>query len=119
MSVCPQVQLFDHTIRIKQFALQLDFVMQICQVTDRALGVFSNYLVAGAVVANVIAKWQIEIQRQRSGDWVLVTLLSPGGVISGGNTFVELVCRRIRGVTWARLIVAFYQFRIKCNVVSH
>jgi len=81
--------------------------------------VAGNHLGTGAVEADGVAERNMEIQRQRARDRVLVTVLRPEPVFRPGDARVEAVRGRVGGVARPGLVVTLDQSGVKYNVLGH
>ncbi len=97
------VQLCHRPIRTEQTRLDCSFLQQPLHVWHGLVALFGDHFVAGAVVAEVCAEWQVGIQRQ----WPAAGLAAGGCLyhVFHRVVLVELHCRRIGGVAWAAEVV--------------
>jgi hypothetical protein len=68
---------------------------------------FGDDLVAGAVVAQRLTKWNMHIQRQRQSQCrgTRTPLLQSLYVILSGKSLNESICSRVGRVTWSRHVI--------------
>ena len=82
----------------EQLALHFDFTLQVTQVGDRLAAVARDDLVAGAVIANGVAKRYVHVQRQ----WMAAAVGAQAGhrlqIIAIAEIIAETVGGRIRGI---------------------
>ncbi len=90
----------------EQAPLHGDLALQVSEVLDSLGMVVRDQLVAGAVVAQRLAKWNVHVQRQRPRRGAAGAGRGRHPVVGGAEAGTEAVGRRIRGVARARLVQA-------------
>ena len=100
-------------VMVEQGRLQFNFTIQILQIRFSAFLAFGDDLVAGTVVANRTAKWNVNVKRERFGYRFLVALSCPVAIVQFGYGVVEFGCRRIRGIARTGSVVASNQVFLK------
>ena len=112
-----EMQLQNLPVLIEQLALELDFLSQPVQVVLAVPRVSGDLLVAGAVVAERLAKRQVHVQGQRPRDEVFVALDRVLPVCEFVEAFVKAYGRRIRRITRALEPIALYEIGIELGVL--
>jgi len=83
------------------------------------LFVFCDYFITGTVIANRIAKGQVDIQGQRPGDQFSICVMYTVPVIWQLEIFRKLHCRWVGSVSWTGKIILFNQVPTDNNRFFH
>lgn len=111
------MQLLDQLVLAQMAGDQLDFLFQALQIRLRPTTVLGDDLVAAAVVADVGAEGQMDVQRQRAGR--LAAAAQGVEQIERTDLVIELGRGRVLRVARAGLIVTTDQVGIPANGVEH
>ena len=114
-----EVQLGERVFAAQMGGEQIQFFFQIADVGIGAAFVFSDDFIAAAVIANGVAKRDMNIKRQRLVCRFFALLFQRLDVFVLGKAAVEAVGSGVRGVAWAAGRQAGNQFAVEFGLVVY
>src|SRR3989338_664064 len=92
------MQLRNGSSRPQPGHMQFNFPAEVAQIFRAALMMFGNDFVAGAVEAQRLAKWNVNIKRQRQREAAPPPLIECLLILIFGKSLNEAISSRIRGI---------------------
>ena len=104
---------------VEERGLHPDLALEVIEVLDGAIGLVSNDLVAGAVVAKAFAERDMDVHRQRLERRGLVGFLRSAAVIIYGKGLMKLRGSGVGGIARTGTVIFLDQGAVKARRLVH